>query len=93
VGDSPELVTELVRLAVELAWFFDSCDESVLGDNLAVQWLESIGHTFQRCLRPIVSGLSWWWMRSWRTCQSSDGWRLLINCREGRSCSLEEALA
>jgi hypothetical protein len=41
---SPNLVKDLIALAVELTWFFDSCDDEDLNPDDAVRQMEWIAH-------------------------------------------------
>ncbi|MCW2917208.1 MAG: hypothetical protein JWN52_5276 [Actinomycetia bacterium] len=43
---SPELARNLIRLIVDLTWFFDSSDDDVVNLDDAVKQTELIGHCF-----------------------------------------------
>jgi hypothetical protein len=40
VSDSPELVRQLLKAVVAYTWFFDTCDDSVLDDRIAIKQTE-----------------------------------------------------
>jgi hypothetical protein len=40
VSDSPELVRQLLKTVVAYTWFFETCDESVLDDGVALKQME-----------------------------------------------------
>lgn len=45
---SPGLVKDLVALAVELTWFFETCDDEDLNPDDAVRQMEWIAHVLGR---------------------------------------------
>ncbi|MFD0905237.1 hypothetical protein [Actinomadura sediminis] len=47
-NDSPDLVRRLLDMVVTFTWFFDTCDESVVDDDMAVKQLEQIGHAMHQ---------------------------------------------
>jgi hypothetical protein len=62
VSDSPELVRQLLKTVVAYTWFFETCDESVLEDRIAVKQMEYaaylLGELSDADRRRLVAELS-----------------------------------
>ncbi|MEU8801276.1 hypothetical protein [Spirillospora sp. NPDC048819] len=44
MSESPQLVTQLLKAVVAYTWFFETCDESELDDDTAMQQMEYAGY-------------------------------------------------
>ncbi|MFI0484200.1 hypothetical protein [Actinomadura sp. 9N215] len=44
MSDSPQLVTQLLKAVVAYTWFFESCDETVVDDDTAIEQQEYAGY-------------------------------------------------
>ncbi|MEV4673945.1 MULTISPECIES: hypothetical protein [Actinomadura] len=44
MSESPQLVTQLLKVVVAYTWFFETCDEVVLDDDTAIKQQEYAGY-------------------------------------------------
>jgi hypothetical protein len=52
VSDSPELVRQLLKTVVAYTWFFETCDESVVDDSIALKQGEYAAYLLGQLASP-----------------------------------------
>jgi hypothetical protein len=52
VSDSPELVRQLLKTVVDYTWFFETCDESVVDDSIALKQMEYAAYLLGQLASP-----------------------------------------
>lgn len=48
MNESRELVRQLLKVIVAYTWFFDTCEDSVLDDRIAIKQMEYAAHLLGR---------------------------------------------
>ncbi|WP_258572091.1 hypothetical protein [Actinomadura parmotrematis] len=48
MDESPELLTQLLKVVVGYTWFFETCDDEVLEDDTALEQMENAAHLLGR---------------------------------------------